>query len=212
MPTNSSGIFQSEILLSSMIKAALRDIKRKPHLIDYIFAATLEDTLTLKQHGKRYVDLARDWFCNSDTKIKVYTNITPESAEFPCITLSLSSTVEAEATLGDTHYVPRETVDSAWPALSAAFTPTAFLQSTGRMVLPVVIGSQVRLTEGLFVVTQDGRAFEITEVLSDNIIRIDSNVEADFSNAVIKPPRPAYTAHLESIFNKETWVLGCQCI
>jgi hypothetical protein len=207
--TNVLGIFQSEIVLTSAIRAALRDMKRKQWLLDFVFANIADDPLTVDKHGKRYIDLAKDWFCNSDNKIKVYTNITPEDARFPCVTLSLSSTVEAEATLGDIHYQPTEAIDSSWPSLSTEFTPVSFLRSTGKMVLPEITGNQVRLTEGLLVLTKDGQQFEITEVLDDNIIRIAANVEADFTGAVIKPPRPAFTAHIESIFNKETWVIGC---
>lgn len=207
--SNINGIVQTENLLTSAIRAALRDIKSKDWLIDYVFANSLDDALTLKKYGKRYVDLARDWFCHSDTKIKVYSNVTPESAEFPCITLALSSTVEAEATLGDINYIPTESVDSSWPTLSSPFTAVSYLQSTGKLVLPTLIGSQVRLTEGLFVVTKEGQSHEIIEVLDDNTVRIAPNLNADFAESVIKPPRPAFTAHLESIFNKETWVIGC---
>lgn len=201
------GIFPSEIIIKSAISAALRDMRRKPYLLDYVFNSLLEDELTFQKYGQKTVDLAKAWF--TATKIKIYSNVHLEGAEFPCITMALSGTSEAEATLGDTHYVPRETVDTVWPDLTTKFTPTLFVQSTGLMEVPDLTSKQVRLEEGLFIVTKEGIPYEITEVLDDTSFRIKPNVGDDFTDSVIKAPRPAFTAHIESIFNKESWVLGC---
>src|SRR4051812_27437995 len=97
--TTTKGIFQSDILIRTMLIQALKDLKDKPWLLDFVFAWLPDDDLTATQYGLVEVDKAKEWFQN--TEIIVSMAYRTDRPQLPCIGIELVDSVEDIATLGD---------------------------------------------------------------------------------------------------------------
>lgn len=182
-------------------------MKRQPWLLDYVFQQLVNDPLLAQKYGQKQIDAAKEWFLN--TKIQVDSNLRKDEAKFPAISIALSQGNDDDPSLGEINYEPVEEIDTAWPALSDPFDPVSFIQSSGRMTVPLAVADQVRLAEGLLVVTKGGNSYEIVDSIDETSFRLATNITDDFKGAMIKPPRPAFAVSLESTFHKESYQIGC---
>jgi hypothetical protein len=207
VPSEVIGIHQSDIIIRSAIIAALDDLRANPWLLDHVFASLPKDSLTRAEYGQREIDAAKKWFMS--TRIPVFMTSRIDDPVLPCITISLVESNEAETTLGDTHYLPRQDDDRNWPALSPAFTPVSYDQATGTLEVPATVGDALVLAPGQQILDRTGRAHEILEVLSDYRVLIAPGAVVDFESSVIKGKPPSSVACIESVKMKETYALGC---
>lgn len=86
-PMEAQGIFQSDIIIRTAIVAALADLRKNPHLLDYVFASLPCDDVTRKDYGEKSVAAARKWFLNN--KIEVAMVPVMDKAKAPMITIKL---------------------------------------------------------------------------------------------------------------------------
>lgn len=93
------GIVQSDLILREAVLAGLREIKANPGLIDMMLSELLEDTLTADRYGDRTIHQCKEWFTKTTIKVKLGMQVS--QADLPCIAIALTSSPEAEATLGD---------------------------------------------------------------------------------------------------------------
>src|SRR6185436_6449946 len=135
------GIHQSDLILRSAIIAALKDMRRNPWLIDYVFANVAQDSLTADEFGEKEVRNAKDWFMKNDVNVFLNTRIEP--AKLPAISIRLVSSSEAEKTHGDVNYDPTEDSDGAWPDLTAVFDPVHYDNATGIVTVPQEIADSL---------------------------------------------------------------------
>lgn len=205
--TEALGIHQSDIIIRSAIIAAIADMRAQPWLLDYVFASLPRDELTMKDYGENEVDQAKKWFLKTD--IPVFMNYRVDEAKFPCISIALMESVEAENTLGDVHYEPSEDTEAAWPVLAGPFNPLTYSAGTGIMKVPDAVGDALVIAPGMIVLDKIGREFEILDVLDKTTFTIKTGVVADFANAVIKSSKPVLITSLESLSFRETYNIGC---
>lgn len=198
------GIHQSDILIHSAIEEGIEDLRRKPYLLDYVFASLVKDDLTKKKYGQRVIDQARKWFLS--TNIPVFMSTHLDAYEKPCISITLLESAEAEYTLGDVHYEPQEDHSRLHPALCEPFTPS-YVSSTGTLTLPSDLG--LVMATGMVIVDHRGRQHEILEVDSDTVVKIKAGTVADFRDSVIKGQSPSQIITWESMTMKETYHIGC---
>jgi hypothetical protein len=201
-PTQTTGIFQSDVMIRSAIIAAIADIRANPWLLNYVFAGLLQDTLTFSQYGNNEIDKARQWFTRTNIPVVINTQI--NDPVVPSITISLVESVETENTLGDVNSDVSEDVDPSypnpWPILAGPFTPCSYASATGIMVLPAEVAALVTLGAGMVIADKFGETYPILEVLDSTTIAIEPGIAADFTNALIKTTNPTYAATLEKCF------------
>lgn len=100
--TNATGIFQGAIIIRSAIIKALQELRENPTLIRDALSSLPQDVLTSKKYGEKTIDECVRWFTQTNVPVKLglaLTNLTS-----PCISVELTSSEEAEATLGDVDY------------------------------------------------------------------------------------------------------------
>jgi hypothetical protein len=202
--TSSLGIFQSDVIIRTAIVAAIADLRANPWLLDYVFASLPKDSMTMSQYGEQEVSRAKEWFLGTDIPVIMYPNL--DAAKLPCISISLLESSENAATVGDIHYEPSEETDAGWPVLFGPFTPSNYNAGTGVMQINA---NGFELMEDIqCVVDSKGNEYPITETYDDNTFAIAAGTVADFTDATIRSPKPAFVAQLESIEFKESYNLG----
>lgn len=203
-PMEAQGIFQSDIIIRTAIVAALADLRKNPHLLDYVFASLPCDDVTRKDYGEKSVAAARKWFLNN--KIEVAMVPVMDKAKAPMITIKLLDSNEAESTLGDIHYLPSEFDDKHWPPLTEPFNPQ-YSPATGIFSVSVGDVGGLYVVPGMFIIDNVGIAHEILTV-SDDSFSIKPGTVGDFRNSVLKGRKPSSSTSLESVVYKETYQLG----
>jgi len=204
-----TGIFQSDVIIRSAIIAALNDLRTKPWLLNYVFAALPRDKLTAQDYGAKEIARATEWFVN--TKIPVHLDVNLKDEMFPCITISLSSSQESESesTLGDTHYHPRVPNNGQWPILAGPFTPTSYDPTSGLITLDASQVQNFVIVPGHIVIDAQGGQHPVLDVDDNNDIYIEENCTANLNGFVIKGQKPYLITHVESARYRETYAIGC---
>lgn len=207
LKTVTRGIFQSDIILRTMLIAALDDIRKNPWQLDYIFASLPQDKLTRDLYGEAEIAEAKQWFLNTDIPVSMsfrFDNITT-----PLISISLEDSSEGATTLGDVHYVPTEDVATSelliTPAPILQFTPASYDPTTGTVVLPSSVTTANVFQGMIFFDTQANVGYAIQEVVDSQTFMIQIGVKANFTKAVVAPASSFYVVHLESLEEKEAY-------
>lgn len=209
--TATDGIFQGDVIIRGAIVRAIADLRSKPGLLRHVFGSLPKDPVTCREYGEQEIDRAKEWF--KKTKINVLMDYrVDQNTSFPCITISMLSSTEAEQTLGDIHYQPFIDIDSEWPDMTEKFSPVLYSEGTGIMEIPETIANQVVISDGMMVIDRHGNAHEILEVIDDVSFMIKAGTIADFNDASIRGARPAYTMALESMRYFEKYSIGCHAI
>jgi hypothetical protein len=205
--TSSYGIFQSDLIIRTALVAAIADMRANPYLLDYVFASLTKDKTTFNDYGEKEIGAAKDWFLKNQIDVRLNVKA-GDSPTFPCVTLALLESTEAENTLGDINpEMPVELNDTIWPTLVGPFTPQ-YNAGTGIMVLPPEAVGVIPLSCGMVVLDAQGKAHRIVEVFDEKSFAIDAGTVADFSNAELRGARPAYITTLESASFRETYSIG----
>lgn len=207
VPNELIGIHQADLIVRSAIIAAFDDLRANPWLLDAAFASLPQDKLTRDQYGHKEIDAAKKWFLS--TRIPVFMSSRVDEPTFPCISITLVESGEAETTLSDTHYVPVVDDERLWPDLSERFTPVRYEQATGTLVVPKAIGDSLVITPGQQVIDASGEGHEILEVVDDYTLTIEPGVTTSFRHAVIKGRQPSSVMAVESVRARETYAIGC---
>lgn len=204
--TNTNGIFLSDIVLRTALLTAIKDIRDNPWLLDYAFMGLLQDTLTNADYGQKQVMEAKRWFMK--TEIPVFTNMIINPPKVPSITIALINGTETDVTLSDKHYDTHEDLDLDPPAL-APFVPKAYNWTTGTMTLPDSVLETTIVVPGMRIKEKSGvNSYAITEVNDDGTIVLTPGIQADFSMATLHYKMPVYRVELESVVEKEDYLIG----
>jgi hypothetical protein len=199
------GIHQSDLIVRSAILKSLAKLRENSFLLDYCFNGLLADSLTAEIYGKE-INNVKKWFLETDIPVVVTPRI--DEVKLPCITISLISSTEAEATLGDVHYEPTEETSGPRDPLSAPFTPT-YDEVNGVITLPEIVTDNMTVYVGMYILDHDGNYHEIIEVIDDSNVKIKTPGVYNFQDSTIRPGPNPFIAHLESVAYKETYQVGC---
>jgi len=209
MPVNTKtlGIFQSDLIIRSALLQGLAELRAKPWLLDYCFASLPQDDLTKNDYGQSSIDQAKKWFLQQAIPVKMNTTNQPPTT-FPAISIQLVSSNEDAKTHGDVNYEPSEDNDMQWPSLYGPFDAVSYNGSTGVLVLPSDVSSQLILSPGQLIIDRVGGFHQITEVLDAQTVVIEKNLTVDFSQSYVKGQPPALITSVESVVFSETYQLG----
>lgn len=204
--TSTNGIFQSDIVLRTMLLTAIKDVRENPFLLDYAFMGLKQDTLTAPDYGEKQVMEAKRWFMK--TEIPVFHSLMTEPPKIPSITIAMVNSQETDVTLGDTHHDPHEDLDDD-PPVVGPFVPKAYDWVNGVMTLPDNIIDSTIVVPGMRVADTSGtNFFTITEVDEDGKITLAPGINADFSRATLHYRMPVFKIQLESVVEKEDYLIG----
>lgn len=172
-------------------------------MLDYAFASLRYDSLTAGTYGQKEMDNAKKWFLSSD--IPVFMAYRVDEATFPCVSIALHESSEAENTIGDVHYDVAEDHDAPRPTVYGPFTPVSYDALTGAMTLP---SSTSSVFTGMVVQDRKGTDYPILSVPTGSTLTLKAGTVADFTDCTIKPASPAYVVTLESAGFKEAYSIG----
>jgi hypothetical protein len=200
----SSGIFQSDIIIRSMLIKALDDLRKDQSVLDYVFVSLAQDAETSEEYGHKQMAEAKRWFLK--THVHVYHTLSLTAPQFPAITVSMVESQQGDKILADINYDETEDMSDD-PVLAGPFVPDSYDPLTGTMVVPVSVGDSVYLAEGLVIQESNGTRHTVTEVLDDYTVTVDG-APGDFNGAKIRYGSAAKKVHLEGCSMKESYLLG----
>lgn len=206
LKTIARGILAGDLIVRTAILEGIKDLRSKPWLLKYCFAGLTQDELTRDVYGQLEVDRAIEWFIKTD--IPVFLNIRTDTSKFPCISIKLASSADAEATLGDVNWQPQEDADYAWNNLAGPFVGQ-YNYDTGVVTLPDSTAQQIVLAENQVLIDATNRAWTIEQVLNFTQVKISKNLKIDLSKTFVRGQPPGYVTTLESMLFKETYQIGC---
>jgi hypothetical protein len=209
------GILQTDILLRTAIVEGLRRLRSSDQkFFDAIFANLRNDPLTNQIYGDKEIARVKEWFCGGDGKapadVPVFMSYRMDELRWPCISIGLMESTEAEQTHGDIHYQHVESVplsDIDWPPIAGPFAPDQYLASSGLMLIPTAALGDILPCPGMFIVDAVGGEHLIQEVLDDNLVGLGAGTIADFSTCYLKGSQPRLTQTVESVNMRETYAI-----
>jgi hypothetical protein len=207
LTTVTGGIFQGDIIMRTALIQGIRELRNNPDLLDYCFASLLNDDLTAKTYGESTIEKAKRWF--KDIEIPVALTLRVGSPKFPCITVELQASQEAETTLGDVHYQASETYRDPWPAVTPTFS-AQYDPDTGYLTIPDSITGAYLIFVNMLVVSRKGNVYPILETIDESTVRLAEDLTTeDFGQCVLKYSNPANYADLESLEMRGSFAIGC---
>lgn len=202
------GIAQTDIIVRTALIAGIEDLRANPDLLDYVFASLPKDALTYKQYGEQQVKMAKEWFLSQD--IPVFMNTRLDESKLPCITVALTGSTEAEATLGDVSYqTAEEALQQPTIVYNGPFTPTRYDPVTGYLHLPSTFSYDV--FPGMTLRDNLGVTHTIVDAIDATTIELAPGLVTDFRNSYIINTLPT-TVTVESLDFRETFEIGCHAL
>jgi hypothetical protein len=107
------GIVQSDIIIREAARAAIREMRQNPNLIDDMLAELRDDPLSSGKYGDLTIQQCKDWF--TGTKINVKLGLQVVQADLPAVAIALGAAPEGETTLGDVDWDETSDIDPADP-------------------------------------------------------------------------------------------------
>jgi hypothetical protein len=201
------GVFSSDLLIRFALIKGFEDLRQNPWQLSLIFNGLLDDPYTSEQYGQKEVTKAVNWFLKTEVPIVMDYTLTSSPA-MPIVVISLESSQEAEATLGDVHYVPSESTEAEFEPLGQRFSGS-YNPATGVLMpsVPAVINTQMIL------VTTAGNRYPVLGVqvdVNDNEnLLIQKGLVEDFSKCVLEWSSKKLSVNLESCNFKESLNITC---
>jgi hypothetical protein len=207
------GILQTDVILQSAIAEGLRRLRSGDQkFFEAIFANLRNDRLTRQTYGDKEIARIKEWFCGGDghapVNVPVFMNYRRDELRWPCVTIGLMESTEAEQTHGDVHYQHVESVplsDIDWPPIAGPFAPDQYAPSSGLMVIPPSALGTITPSPGMWLVDAVGAEHLIQDVVDDNVIALDPGTTADFRSCYLKGANPRLTQTIESVNMRETY-------
>ncbi len=205
------GIIATDILIKSMIEAAMADLRKNNWILDDIYGDLASDQLAKTDYGWKEVEAAKQWFLGNN--IDVYLMNRVDTPRFPCITVVRISSREMTErdSLGDegeeTEIDPQD-ITRQQQMTYPAFTPKAYDKAKGIVTLPD--GQTTNdLMPGQFLVSKkSNKAYVVNTVLGPQKFLITAGIDDDFTNCYIIPPTALWNLKKELTFLEETFAIG----
>lgn len=209
-------IIATDILIKTMIEAAIVDLKKNAWILDDVFGGLVTDPLSNTEYGYKEVQKAKEWFLNNNINIYLHNRI--DNPTFPCITIvqANSSEIIPRTALGDEGriepFMPKGRVSQPQqvipPFTPVAYAPTSNIPEQGVVTLPENLNTDA-VAPGQFLVSNvSGHAYAIIQVISSSAFTIKSGVVDDFTGAYVAPQSSVWNLQREESFLEETYAIG----
>ena len=202
-----TGIFSGDILIRHALIIGLQDLRDNPWQLDLVFASLLNDPYTVDIYGQKELDKAKQWFLKTNIPVILDATLT-NSPAMPCVIVSLQESNEAEATIGDVHYVTEQSTPAEWEPIGQKFSAQYF--PTSGLVVPnrtVIVNDKMVFVDG------SGNRYKVLDIQVDvdgkeNFL-IQKGLTGNFSNCVLEWSTNKISANLESLNFKEIYNIVC---
>ena len=204
-------IISSDILVKTMIEAAIVDLRKNPWLLDDVFGGLATDSLASDDYGYKEVDQAKKWFLNNN--IFLFMQFRVDDPIFPCITVVHNSSTEMldRASLGDARIGTEMDISSIRTTPTKVynnFNPKNYNPATGTVELPKGRDTG-QMAPGMFLICQKtGHAYEILAVTSDTQFAIAAGTVDNFTELYIVPPSSLWNVEHELTYVREVFQIG----
>ena len=201
-------IFQGDVKIRNLIKLSLEEMRKNIWLLDDVFSDFLEDE-HLGDYGAKELAQIKDWFLNN--KIEVLHKYRLDSQSYPCITIALGESTEAdsEATLADltpevANLTP-EQINKPIPYIVKPFTPASYVG--GILTAPMDLDT---VGPGMLIVDPiTGNAWIIEAVTGARTLKIKDAPEINVQTVGVIPQYRVYRARRERAAFRENYQIGC---
>lgn len=207
------GILSADILIKTMLEAALLDLRKNAWIVEDIFGALANDFLASKDYGHKEVEAAVDWFLNNEIPVLLAYRIA-DSAPVPCISIAYNENSEAieRTSLADQRvtesFDPTGIITSA-KNLTPVFSVESYDPETGIIVVPSSI-NLVNVRAGQYLVAnKTNQAYVIYEITGNHSFKIKEGVLENFSKSHIRTKYNTWNLEKEITFINESYTLGC---
>jgi hypothetical protein len=205
------GILATDILVKTMIEAALADLRKNTWILSDIFSDLAADSLAKTDYGYKESASAIEWFLSNN--IDVYLTNRVDTPRFPCLSVVRTSSREMQerTSLGDDGTVedidPQDITRQVQKQYET-FTPIKYDKTKGNLTLPNGITTSVMLPGQFLVSKRSGKAYVINKVLTDAVFQITPNIDEDFTECYVAPPTKLWNLQKELTFLEESFAIG----
>lgn len=208
-----TGIFQGDLVVKTAIELAIEDIRKNPWLIEDIFGSLIENPYLNHKYGMKEINRAKEFIINN--AIPVYMRHRLDKQEFPCITISVGNSNEAEglAVLGDvTPFVDVYDADEIGKKINyivTPFQPVSYDTNTGILELPTDLENYQYVSKGMVAIDPDtGNGYIIQGKAGENGVQLITGANITGKIGII-PQYQVYRARREKAVSQESYNIGC---
>lgn len=206
------GMFPTDVFIKTLLEESIDNIKKNLWLLDHILWDFTHNEFLRTKYGQKQVDAAKEWFATNN--INVFHQYVKDKEKFPCIVLTLGSSVEHQEyrTLSD---VSQETVGltpmevgQKIPYVVLPFIPYGYDPATGEVGVPegIDIGP---VSPGMVLLNPiTGNGTPVLSINGQNIM-IQPNVQLDASQLGVIPQFRFFQSRLGRSFFQENWSITC---
>ena len=207
-------IIATDILIKSMLEAAIADYRANSWIVEDVFSGLASDPLAAPEAGWKEVKTAMNWFQRTDIPVLLQHRI-GDAPKIPCISIAYqpSREMQERASLGDDGIVEDYTSHGngeiiAVQKITRNFTPSEYDKSEGLFTMPKGVSTEV-MSSGNYVVAKSGKAYEITRIVGTKQFNVAPGTIDDFTDCYIAPKSTVWNVHREITFLSESYQIGC---
>lgn len=205
------GIVSADVLIKTMIEAALADLRKNSWILDDIYSELAGDVLAKDHYGYKEVAAAKQWFLSNN--IDVYLVNRVDTPRFPCITIVQTDSREmtertALSDEGMMEEIEPYSITKRIQKVYDNFTPSSFNKDTGVVTFPQGTTTQFVVPGQFLISAKTSKAYVINKVLDINSFQIAEGIRDDFTGCYIAPPTSVWNLHKELTFLQESFVIG----
>jgi hypothetical protein len=208
-------VFSTDILIKSMLEAAILDLRANPWILDDVFSGLACDPLASTDYGQKEVQSAKDWFLTQDIPVLLQWRVS-DDPPIPCISVAYTGGSElTDRTLladygKEEDFAPQDSVIGTLKVYPKV-TPSSYDPITGFVTLPDGLTTAQIAIGQFFVSSVSGNSYEIRRIEGDTIFSIDPETYDDFTDAYIAPASHFWNLDREQSFLREAYSIGIHC-
>jgi hypothetical protein len=209
-------ILASDIIIKSMLEAAINDLRANSWILEDIFAGLAADPLAAPEAGWKEVKTAIDWFLKTDIPIILQHRIA-DKPRIPCISIAYmpSREMEERASLADEGLIEDYDINRPGKGTSLPlrvtkpFTPDSYNNISGRIKMPKTFDTSLMGVGQYLVSSKSGKAYKVLIINNIQEFTIESDIADDFTDCYVVPKSRIWNVHRELTFMSESYSIGC---
>lgn len=208
-------IIATDLIIKSMLEAALADYRANHWVLEDVFAGLADDPMAAPESGWKEVKAAIDWFLKTDIPVVTQHRIA-DAPKIPCISIAYkpSREMQERASLADDGIIEDYDVSKPGRGTTAIikitnnFTPDAYDRMTGEITMPKGFNTDL-MSVGNYLIAKNGNAYQIKSIAGGDKFSIEPNIADDFTDCYVSPKTSIWNAHRELTFIEESYSIGC---
>jgi len=208
------GIVATDILIKSMLEAAIADLRSNEWILEDIFSSLADDPISSPESGWKEVRSAIDWFQKTDIPVLMQHRV-GDAPKIPCISIAYqpSREMEERASLADDGFEEDYLLDgnsgtAAVQKITNNFTPDKFDSSDGLFILPKGVDTS-SMVVGNLIVAKSGKHYDIIQIVGSDQVKLKPDINEDFTDCYVAPKSRIWNVKREQTFISESYQIGC---